>query len=539
MIIRRAVIDKFSSYNHLEFEFNNKGLTLISGPTGSGKSTLCDIIPWALFGKTAKNGSVDEVIQWGTTETTAMLELELPGKGLIIWRSRKPNDLFFHINGGSPIRGKDLNDTQKLLELELGFTYDTYTSGAYFHEFSQSASFFTATAKIRRSIIEQLVDLSFAKNIQEKASPYLKTLKNALVNHTNDLTLAENNFNHQSETLRKELFRNQTLKEQKQKFEADRDADIVKLTTTYIDQELILMAEIMPLQESLAPDRHYQELQALIKNTALQLEQLGTKICNICGSDTNDKERVILTSALNTYQTLVNQQDKIATKLNHLSDKLSNIRMTLEKNRQSLLNLKNPFTSDFNTETLERIVINLDTGITKLKAIINKIKVDISDVELLQDITETFRASQVTNAVSELETQTNRTLSTYFDAEIRVSFNLESSDKIDVLIYKDGNEASYTQLSKGQRQLLKLSFGLAVMKMVQLHNNFSFNAIFLDEALDGLDDSLKVKAYDLLSFLSQSYSSVFVVEHNETLKTMFPSRIEVELINGMSQLEKT
>jgi ABC-type lipoprotein export system ATPase subunit len=98
------MVTNFGSYKHLEFDFNSNGLTLISGPTGSGKSTLCDIVPWILFGRTSKGGAVDEVRSWDAEEaTTGTLMLH----GISITRSRKPNDLT--IDGR---RGKDLNDTQ-------------------------------------------------------------------------------------------------------------------------------------------------------------------------------------------------------------------------------------------------------------------------------------------------------------------------------------------------------------------------------------------------------------------------------------------
>jgi len=57
--ILSCVLENFASYERLEFDFSPQGLTLIEGPTGSGKSTLCDAIPWILFGRTAKDGALD------------------------------------------------------------------------------------------------------------------------------------------------------------------------------------------------------------------------------------------------------------------------------------------------------------------------------------------------------------------------------------------------------------------------------------------------------------------------------------------------
>lgn len=49
-----GIYKNFASFRELEFDFSNKGLTLIAGPTGSGKSTLLDAPSWCLFGVTSK-----------------------------------------------------------------------------------------------------------------------------------------------------------------------------------------------------------------------------------------------------------------------------------------------------------------------------------------------------------------------------------------------------------------------------------------------------------------------------------------------------
>lgn len=178
MKVLSCSLQNFASYESLEFNFNDQGLCLIEGPTGSGKSTLCDAIPWVLFGRTAKGGTVNEVLSWpGDKLTSAELLLST---GETIYRSRGPkagdNDCLILSLKGDPIRGKDLQDTQKLINNLLGFDYDLYLSAVYFHEFSQTAQFFTTTAKNRRAICEQIVDLSLAKRLQLATSESKKII---------------------------------------------------------------------------------------------------------------------------------------------------------------------------------------------------------------------------------------------------------------------------------------------------------------------------------------------------------------------------
>src|ERR1700733_2695413 len=100
MKILSASVQNFASYKKLDFEFDGQGLALVAGPTGSGKSTLCDVVPWVLFGRTSKGGTVDEVLSWpGDEITSGVITIDdRSGRPFSITRTRgskpKDNDLF-------------------------------------------------------------------------------------------------------------------------------------------------------------------------------------------------------------------------------------------------------------------------------------------------------------------------------------------------------------------------------------------------------------------------------------------------------------
>jgi DNA repair exonuclease SbcCD ATPase subunit len=196
----------------------------------------------------------------------------------------------------------------------------------------------------------------------------------------------------------------------------------------------------------------------------------------------------------------------------------------------------NPYSIELKDHQTEIAELSLQKTVLEVKR--GDITLLQADITLLQDIVQDYRSTSIINTINYVETQTNKLLTDHFDAELRVKFDVSSADKLEISLYKDGNTAVYTQLSKGQRCLLKLCFGLAVMQAVQNHAGVKFEQIFCDEALDGLDDALKLKAYGLFEMLSQDYNSIFVVEHNEALKTMFPNSYSVKLENGKSTIEK-
>lgn len=566
MKILHCEVQNFASYKNLEFDFENQGLCLISGPTGSGKSTLCDVVVWILFGRTAKGGAVDEIRSWtneGPTQGILFLQLA-DNTRLTITRIRgtsKENDLRFTRGVETHQRGKDNSDTQKMINNILGFDYDLYMSGAYFHEFSTTASFFTTTAKVRRQITEQLVDLSLAKRLVDRAGEYKKEVKAELAKIQNELNVAEGILKSVDASIKsdKNLGSEWASNKERQYIEIQKKRDdyksyhvkqLSKVLKEHKKRQEELETELLNLEKSIQPEADLMFYSAALQEEKRQLELTKGAKCPACGSVKGSKDKEILLMRRefelkqkeDANESLKRSMQLKIKELQRHNDSETNLKeLHSEKENpyiKQLENLKteeNPYTKIIQKRNSERV--KLTSQVKELKISLGDFTREFADLELLLDVTDTFRAALVKNTVVDLETNTNQILSDYFDSEIQVKFELSDADKLETTITKDGNPCVYTQLSKGQRQLLKLSFAISVMKCVSNHHGIHFNAIFLDEALDGLDDVLKVKSYDLLQSLAAEHSSVLVVEHNEALKTLFPRRYEVTLTNDGSELE--
>lgn len=555
MKIVKANVFNFGSYKELEFNFNEQGLALIQGATGSGKSTLCDIIPWILFSKTAKNGSVDEVISWGALgPTIGTIDLLVNGEKISVRRTRggkTGNDLEYTLDKRESLRGKDLADTQKLINSLIGIDYDTYMSGAYFHEFSKTAAFFISSAKERRAICEQIVDLSLPKKIQAELVTKKKDAKKEVEIEVTQLTKAQDRVGYIADNL-EELSRQEStyLNEVSQKTKSYK-----KLRDTFEETQsktlIGLHKDIQDIEIAIGKNKANIDYQGIAYNERkikeLQHKQDKAGICPTCGgpedhSKNNDLQKLILKYNLDKQQMATE-----AKELSQLTKELRLVKATIlfETNRgnpyhtmlSDLKTAKNPYAEQLenNTIGLAKVIAQETIRSDKLVAA----KSHLADLDLLSEVTDTLRSRTIINTIDQVQDNTNKLLSTHFDAELTVNFEVVDADKLEVTIYKDANLCVYTQLSKGQRQLLKLCFGLSIMKAVSNNNAVKFNSIFLDESLDGLDDNLKIKSYTLLQTLALEYGSVFVVEHNEALKSLFPNRLIVTNTNGESTIEKS
>ncbi len=512
MRVIRGIAENFASYAEVRFTFTNKGLTLVHGATGAGKSALCDIIPWGLFGKTAKNGAVDEVLSWpGDKVTKVMLALD----SVTVIRTRghnsKDNDLSFWPTDGVVTRGKDLNDTQRLLNNLLGVDFELYLASAYFHEFSQSAAFFTAAAKQRRVICEQIVDLSLPKKLSEKLIEAKKVLSKELENKERTALIVNTTINtYKSRSTSLKTMEAQWDKQQANKIEALKNSDIN--FAKHQEQQILRLSDMRA---------------TLISKLHKHIPILDEKNCSVCGAPNKlarDAEK------------MQHENQLLEVKIAAIEQQIDNLPKdnSFERQLKEVVGAKNPHTIEI--ATIKGLIDTESRYLDLILLAISSLSSEHTNCEILLDCVAIMRSQLIEQAISDIQYNTNSYLSQYFDAEIKVEFLAQDADKLMTTIYKDANECSYTQLSKGQRQILKLCFGIAIMKQAANNSLTSFSQVFFDESLDGLDENMKIKAFNLFNSLCADYESIFVVEHSSILKEQFLNRIKVQLVNGKSEL---
>lgn len=560
MKVISAEVTNFGSYKHLRFDFDNLGLALVHGPTGSGKSTLMDIIPWVLFGTTAKNGAADDVRSWQANDevTTGTLELDRNTK-VVRTRGKGKNDLYWIEAGSSDCnRGKDLLDTQKLLEARLSVDSDTYLSSAYLHEFSKTSAFFTATAKARRELFESIASLQFPRNIAIRSSEYRKGLKlefdsaNSTCSRLQGMQMQLEASEGQTQEACQRWQSSQQAKIQDLKAKADAfDSDKAIRSRTLLGK-----ADSWALQHSNAVDtliHLLEQLEGKVKSSKqLDLDEAHIRNkarCTQCGSLPEN-----INEALREHQGIkfANNQciSDIKSKKVELKRLVGEInpyeaQYTAHKEDTNVYSLQydkakkesNPFDSQ-----LVRIKADLSKNILQLKELtltLSNLTRRIDALTQLQELSAQLRAALLQRSIQSIEVETNRILETHFDGEFRIGFAMTESDDLSVSIHKSGYECNYRQLSKGQRQMLKLSFGLAVMQASSDQAGTHFNCVMLDEALDGFDPELKVKAYGLLEELSTKHDTVLVIDHSPDLQTMFTTKFEVRLQGDYSEIQQS
>lgn len=569
MKLTKCEVRNFGSYKHFEIDFSSPGLNLIYGRTGSGKSTIPDMPAWILYGQTAKDGASDDVRSWQAPNeaTVGVLIVEISNGPIIVTRTRgkNKNDLSWNEPGSDePHRGKDLTETQKLLEQRLGVSSETYFSGAYFHEFSASGNFFLAKAKERRSLFESITDLSFPVALAEKTVEERKGLKAKISTRQEEVARLDG----QLKELAAAEVRLLRLSQEWQTFHTEKLRNLEKESRDWGDRYEMRATELSKkisdwdkeatkrrnlLEQSL------QRVEASLLNLpgdfeedrrVLQghIEELHLEKCSKCGASTRDGRLQLALKAMASLD--LEEQLYRHNKAKHQELKAALRAENEAENpyKDSLQDEENPYTALMGQELSQDNSYEKQAAITHSHLISARASQDdflsaldgyakrLHALSTIYDLSNGLRGQLLTHAVKEIETVTNNVLDDYFDSELRVTFTLEGADSLKVEIAKSGYDCSYKQLSKGQRQLLKLSFSKALMEAVANKSGVHFNTLFFDEALDGLDGALKVKAFALFQKLSLFHPAVYLIEHSEDFQNLFTNKLKVDLVGDHSEV---
>ena len=555
MKVLHGSFKNFGSHKDLEFDFEGLGLSLIYGPTGVGKSTIPDMVAWTLFGVTGKNGAADDVKSWTADgeSTLGHLQVQLNDNEIIlVTRERgKKNDLYWEeFQSEGQRRGKDLNDTQRLLEERLGVDREVFLLGAYFHEFSAAGSFFTANAKDRRDLFEKIADTTLATTLGERCGAARKDIKKILSESTKTLDGFAGQRNQISRSLvdSKERCGNysDTIREKIKEWEIKGKAfektkaekiEALTLKRDRWEQENNkdidkLLIESDAIKEPYLPYRRGDIQKIVVK---LKKEVL----CKECGQPKKLKELDEVIRANDRLLLIESKIDDLARTLNPYRGHLeaaeaeeNTYALRIEDEKKKV----NPFRAQ--VAKLEDDLIKTTEELEIINKEIKDLESQLANLDLLYDLSLELRGELLDKSVQDAQDLTNRYLEKYFDSEIRVEFALEGSDTLTMRIQKSGHDCVYKQLSKGQRGLLKLCFGVSIMKAATNKAGTHFDNIFFDEALDGLDSELKVKAFGMFEELAQEHESIMVIDHAPELQAMFENKYHVTMTADVSSVDK-
>lgn len=138
-----------------------------------------------------------------------------------------------------------------------------------------------------------------------------------------------------------------------------------------------------------------------------------------------------------------------------------------------------------------------------------------------------YYSAKLTGGTTEIE----------FKTQVKLASG-EYRDKFDVQIHNCVGGKSYISNSTGERKRVDLAISLALQDLVMSRSSSKFNLLLYDECFDGLDDIGCENAIELLQEMQDKIPSIFVITHNDTLKSFFEHTLLVTKKDGETKVKK-
>lgn len=257
----------------------------------------------------------------------------------------------------------------------------------------------------------------------------------------------------------------------------------------------------------------------------------STKVNTWMGKLTEGRQQL---GSMETREVTLDKEIQSYVKSNESMEKQILDRESQENPYDEMLESISAEMNDINSQisTINSDIANNQTLLQQLKFWVEGFGSSGIKSRLLDDVTPYLnkRANKYLQFLTEDSIQVEfSTQSQLKSGEFREKFNIAVTNK-------HGGDA-YIGNSGGERKRIDLAITLALQDLVASRATKPLNIVFFDEIFDALDAVGVERVAELLQDVSGQKSSVFVVSHNDTLKTYFENEITLVKEHGKTTLK--
>ena len=540
MIIHNIRIQNFKSiYGSQTFNFDNlKGLIKLSGPIGSGKTTIAEAILWGLYG-TVKGQNNGQLVSWNAKACEIEMNLTSKNKEVHIIRNIY-QPLIVEINGKTLLASSKRN-TQEILEDEI---YDvpklavTKMCVISFNAFNSLAAMSPSETKIFLDDIfgfklfsdynnEVIIERKAQQNEQLKLnSIYEETLKQ--IEQLREKQAAQTIQLQESVDLsgiqsKRTKLVNQgvALKNKKEDIKKERDIKN-KEFESQIQVFVAKMSEAAALGKQ--SKNHYNTFKSGICPTCGQkidqahIDEYKNKMeeyANVYRTNEAEKKKIEETKqkSYNSYLTKMAEYD---TEMDSLRKQISTIDAELKSYNDSVQLIQDNY---------DELIKEYENKAQTIKEELDKCDVEIGE---WNEMNELFTKTLRYNLLETLIPHINKSIQ-FFINKMDQSYKVQYDQEFKPHIFVDGwdKEIAYNNLSTGQRKSLDLAIIFGILQNVI--TSIDFNVFVLDELFSNMDSDARNIMLNLLKETMSEDKTIFVMNHAEMADDFFKFKIRVKL----------
>jgi DNA repair exonuclease SbcCD ATPase subunit len=546
-----------------EVDLLKRGITLIVGENGAGKSTILDALTFALFSKPFRSINKPQLINT-ITRRDLLVELEfmVQTNNYRVVRGIRPNIFEVYCNDTLLNQSAEMRDYQEVLEKSiLKLNYKSFCQVVVLGSAS-FVPFMQLPAGQRRNIIEDLLDLQVFTTMNTLLKEKVQENVGHIQQNENDRRMVDTKIKMVKEHLKEIQTKNeQFIREKKAALddienkinEAQKTKKEFQVEIAAKSESLANLGSIKAKIEKLKSLRAQMEAKTSTLNKEIEFfnnhdncptckQQISEQFsCEIVEQRKNEIKNVddgLLQLAAKYEETnaeltkileIDRECDEIKTKASHetlkiqlFNDQIKSITKELEEAKKA------------SKETSGVKVVDLENELTDLS---NQYNILQEDKQVLNAAASLLKDGGIkTKIVNQYIPVINKLINKYLsEFDLFVEFNLdEQFNEVIKSRYRD--EFSYASFSEGEKQKIDLAILFTWRAVAKLRNSLSTNLLILDEVFDSSLDGQA--ADDLLKILQNisKDSNVFIISHRDTLHDKFENVIKFVKTKSFSRI---
>lgn len=546
------IIEGFCSIPYLELNLGSKGITVIRGATGEGKTTILSALVWGAYGKNLKgksdvntwekyrpknyNGTKVE-IYFGKDGKTHKITRCLKYKGEV--NGAKGKDRLIYEIDAVEVSEKNKGEIQALINADLGMSYSLFMNSILFGQGMKRL--IQESSSDKKDLFEEIFELEYISKARDIAKGYyMEALR-----EYNEISQKYSSSKEKKQSIQRML---DDLKKQANHVKNDLSSRVKVL-----EKKLSLLAKAKKENELKETVTYKNRIEQRIQEARDNQKELLNKI-----NDAKRKTRVSLEEFIGVIIKLLKRGDiknslkrlmevkkafgdieRLQYKCSKLADKISNYRDKLEELRDQeyeankvqrdidlthveIKKLLSEKRAGVNLGLIKKYKTQLSTISDKLQSIESEMeekRAKVDNYKWVMDDPLGNRGIKAFLFESSLDIL-NETLESYSEVlgfSILFYVDIQGVKKdFNTQIIMDGIEVSYEELSGGQKTLVNIAMVLAMNSMIR--RNCRVNVLFLDEVFEGLDREYCDTVSKLLEKISITEKlTVFMVTHQESI----------------------
>lgn len=562
------IIEGFCSIPYLELNLGSKGITVIRGATGEGKTTILSALVWGAYGKNLKdksdvntwekyrpknyNGTKVE-IYFGKDGKTHKITRCLKYKGEV--NGAKGKDRLIYEIDAVEVSKKNKGEIQALINADLGMSYSLFMNSILFGQGMKRL--IQESSSDKKDLFEEIFELEYISKARDIAKGYYTEA----LREYNEISQKYSSSKEKKQSIQRML---DDLKKQANHVKNDLSSRVKVL-----EKKLSLLAKAKKENELKETVTYKNRIEQRIQEARDNQKELLNKI-----NDAKRKTRVSLEEFIGVIIKLLKRGDiknslkrlmevkkafgdieRLQDKCSKLADKISNYRDKLEELRDKeyeankvqrdidlthveIKKLLSEKRAGVNLGLIKKYKTQLSTISDKLQSIESEMeekRAKVDNYKWVMDDPLGNRGIKAFLFESSLDIL-NETLESYSEVlgfSILFYVDIQGVKKdFNTQIIMDGIEVSYEELSGGQKTLVNIAMAFAMNEVMTKAKGI--NIAFLDEVFENLSSEYVDLVIGLIRKIYKD-KTLYLISHQESLPIPNARVLTVTRERGLSQ----